>query len=125
MAPIFGETFGAALPESYKPFAEDVGASGWDYGANSPFAHFAFGRRLNGAFDVNPEFRLLIGNGYHDTMTTVGAARYAFLQSDWPADRVRLSWYRGGHMAYSMDVSAAKLGDDIRDWIGGWDTGTE
>jgi carboxypeptidase C (cathepsin A) len=115
----FAATFGTPLPADYQAAATDVGMGDWDWGGNSPFDHFAYGKRLNLAFDANPDFRLMIGNGYHDTMTTVGAARYALLQSDWPKDRVKLSWYQGGHMAYSIDASAAAFGNDIRTWIRG------
>lgn len=115
----FAATFGTPLPADYQAVATVVGMGDWDWGAKSPFDQFAYGKRLNLAFDVNPDFRLVIANGYHDTMTTVGAARYALLQSSWPQDRVKLSWYHGGHMAYSIDASAAAFGNDIRAWIRG------
>ena len=60
-----------------------------------------------------------IGNGYQDTMTTVGAADYLVKQADWPVERVKLAYYPGGHMAYSVDSSAKAFGDDVRDWITG------
>jgi carboxypeptidase C (cathepsin A) len=91
----------------------------WIYGPPSPFSPFAFGARLDVAFEANPDFRLVIGNGYHDTMTTVGAAEYAAVQSNWPVDRVRTVFYPGGHMAYSVEASARAFGADIRDWITG------
>tara|TARA_R110001592_G_scaffold42521_3_gene138059 strand:- start:8695 stop:10227 length:1533 start_codon:yes stop_codon:yes gene_type:complete len=108
--------FGFELGDDYKLYA-DVGE--WVYGPPSPFAAFAFGKRLDPAFVANPDFRLVIGNGYQDTMTTVGAADYAVSQSDWPLDRVRTSFYKGGHMAYSVDESAKAFGADIREWITG------
>jgi len=108
--------FGLEVGDDYSPY-DDIGE--WNYGPPSPFAHFAFGKRLAPAFEVNPDFRLVIGNGYQDTMTTVGAAEYAVSQSDWPLDRVRTTFYKGGHMAYSVDESAEAFGADIREWITG------
>lgn len=109
--------FGFELGDGYK-FSAETG--GWVYGAPSPFDAFAFGKRLDPAFEANPDFRLVIGNGYQDTMTTVGAAEYAVAQSNWPLARVRTAFYKGGHMAYSVEASAKAFGEDIRAWIAGW-----
>ena len=116
------EAFGVEIDENYVSVAN---TGGWYYGAPSPFSHFAFGAELDLAFDANPDFRLFIGNGYQDTMTTVGAAEYAVMQSNWPVDRVRTNYYQGGHMAYSVEESAAEFGDDVRAWVRGWPTDSE
>ncbi|MEH6488946.1 S10 family peptidase [Hyphomonas oceanitis] len=108
--------FGFEVGDDYKLYAN---VDEWIYGPPSPFAAFAFGKRLDPAFAANPDFRLFIGNGYQDTMTTVGASDYAVSQSDWPLDRVRTAYYKGGHMAYSVDESAKAFGADIREWITG------
>ena len=114
-----GETFDVTVDESYAQYAE---TGGWYYGPPSPFTHFAFGAHMDAAFEVNPNFRLFIGTGYHDTMTTLGAAEYAVMQSHWPVDRVRTNAYQGGHMAYSVEASAAEFSADVRQWIRGWST---
>lgn len=112
------DTFGIEIEENYVQIAN---TGGWYYGPPSPFTHFAFGAELDLAFEANPDFRLFIGNGYQDTMTTVGAAEYAVMQSNWPLDRVRTNYYQGGHMAYSVEESAAQFGEDVRLWIKGWE----
>ena len=59
-------------------------------------------------------------------MTTVGAAEYLAAQADWPMEQVRLSFYQGGHMAYSIDETAEAFGNDIRHWVegsGSWANG--
>ncbi|WP_300395857.1 peptidase S10 [Henriciella sp.] len=122
------EVFDLEIDESYRTLAEVGGLNAWGWGEASPFGHFDYSVRLEKAFEANPDFRLLVGNGYHDTMTTVGAADYLVAQADWPMDRVRLSYYQGGHMAYSSDESAEAFGQDIRDWIAGgedWANGGE
>tara|TARA_R110000787_G_scaffold279677_1_gene389941 strand:- start:22906 stop:24438 length:1533 start_codon:yes stop_codon:yes gene_type:complete len=108
--------FGFEVGDDYKLSAD---VEEWFYGPPSPFAAFAYGKRLDPAFAANPDFRLVIGNGYQDTMTTVGASDYAVSQSEWPLDRVRTSYYKGGHMAYSVEDSAKAFGADIREWITG------
>lgn len=116
------ETFDGLPMADYRPiFSAGSGYDSWDWGGASPFAHYAYAERLDLAFEAYPDFRLFVGTGYHDTMTTVGAADYLIDQSDWPGDRVRKAKYIGGHMAYSVDDSARRFGDDIRSWITGWD----
>lgn len=119
------ETFGDLPLQEYKEtFSAGPGFDSWNWGAASPFGHYAYAERIDAAFAAFPEFRLFVGTGYHDTMTTVGAADYLIDQSDWPEDRVRSAKYIGGHMAYSVDASAQAFGEDIRSWIRGWpDTG--
>ena len=115
------ETFGDLPLEDYKEtFSAGPGFDSWNWGAASPFGHYAYAERLDAAFRAFPEFRVFVGTGYHDTMTTVGAADYLIDQSDWPKDRVRSAKYIGGHMAYSVDASAKAFGEDIRGWIRGW-----
>lgn len=115
------ETFGELPLKDYKEtFSAGPGFDSWDWGAASPFGHFAYAERLDAAFNTYPGFRVFVGTGYHDTMTTVGAADYLIDQSDWPSGRVRSSKYIGGHMAYSVDASAHAFGEDIRSWIRRW-----
>ena len=113
------ETFGLDIEGTYKPSAEVAGLGAWDWGGSSPFSAYDYSVGIDKAFEANPDLRVLIGNGYHDTMTTVGAAEYLAAQANWPASQVRLSFYPGGHMAYSLDSSAERFGQDIRDWITG------
>jgi carboxypeptidase C (cathepsin A) len=70
-------------------------------------------------FDANPDYRLFVANGYFDTQTTVGAAHYLVTQSGWPKDRVRLEFYDGGHMGYSVEATARRFSNDIRAFIAG------
>ncbi|ABI76411.1 serine carboxypeptidase family protein [Hyphomonas neptunium ATCC 15444] len=120
-AAYFSETFEDISLTDYKEtFSAGPGFDSWDWGAASPFGHFAYAERIDAAFKAYPDFRVFVGTGYHDTMTTVGAASYLIDQSDWPESRVRSANYIGGHMAYSVDGSAQAFGEDIRSWIRGW-----
>lgn len=100
----------------YKPAATDVGQGldAWDYGGKGPFADWPFPALLNDCFAANPKFRVLVGNGYTDTQTTVGAARYLVDQAGWPGDRTTLKFYEGGHMAYSIEDSLRRIMADVR-----------
>jgi carboxypeptidase C (cathepsin A) len=101
-------------PEEYVPMAKVGGLDDWKWGGASPFSDWAYGDRLLKVMKMNPHLRILIGNGYEDTQTTVGAAEYALRQSGWPEGRASLAFYEGGHMAYTVERSANKFTDDVR-----------
>lgn len=104
--------------ETYIPAAESVeGLAGWSWGATTPFSDWPYTERLMKAMVTNPHCRVLIGNGYYDTQTTVGAAILAAREADWPRDRVSLRFYEGGHMAYTVEKTAAKLSSDLRAFV--------
>ena len=100
--------------ERYIPAATGDNLDDWKYGGSGPFADWPYSDRLLKVMKANPRFHVLIGNGYHDTQTTVGAAEYAVRQAGWPDGRATLSYYEGGHMAYTVERSARKFTDDIR-----------
>jgi carboxypeptidase C (cathepsin A) len=101
-------------PDHYLQDSPVKDLDGWDWGDKTPFSRFAYGDRLNKVMVSNPRFQVLVGNGYYDTQTTIGAAELAVRQSGWPAGRARLEFYEGGHMAYSNPAAAKKLADDLR-----------
>jgi len=103
-------------PDEYIPLKE-VGLEEWKWGGSGPFADWPYGDRLLKVMKANPRFRVLIANGYEDTQTTLGAAEYAVRQAGWPEGRATLSFYEGGHMAYTVERSAKKFTDDIRSLI--------
>jgi carboxypeptidase C (cathepsin A) len=89
--------------------------AGWDWGPNkTPFGDWPYAKLLSEVMQKNPKFRVLVGNGYYDTQTTIGAMDYLVSQVDWPTDRVAKAYYQGGHMFYSVEASLRKLSEDIR-----------
>jgi carboxypeptidase C (cathepsin A) len=104
-------------PEEYVAMPKGNGLEDWKYGGTSPFSDWPYGDRLLKAIKANPHFRVLIGNGYYDTQTTVGAAKYAIRQAGWPEGCAALSFYEGGHMAYTVERSAKKFTDDLRAFV--------
>lgn len=90
------------------------GLSEWGWGGATPFSRFDYGDALDPLFEKHPRARVFVTAGYYDTMTTVGASQYLVDQETWPRDRVSLKFYRGGHMAYSIEDSAREMADDLR-----------
>lgn len=92
---------------------EDI--NGWTWGAGvSPFADWPYYLGITKAMQLNPDFRLVVANGWYDTMTTVGAEELLAAQSGWDRAKVTVRAYDGGHMGYSVAATAQALGDDIR-----------
>ena len=89
----------------------------WKWGSTTPFSDWPYTDRLAKVMKANPHFRILIGNGYYDTQTTVGAAEYAVRQAGWPEGSSSLAFYEGGHMPYTIERSAKKFTDDVRAFI--------
>lgn len=105
--------------EPYVLAAPVGGLDDWDRGAKTPFSDWPYVDSIALLMNRHPGFRVMFGTGYHDTQTTIGSAEYAATQSGWPAERTWLREYPGGHMAYSIDASAAALGADLRAFIAG------
>lgn len=94
------------------------GLNGWDWGVNkSPFGDWPYQKPISALMERNPRFRLLVGNGWTDTQTTVGAMELLVNEAQWPKDRVRTATYRGGHMSYTIDASQKAFADDVRAMI--------
>lgn len=103
-----------------EPYLASAGVGGledWGWGATTPFSDWPYYKRITQMFDANPHYRVFVANGYFDTQTTVGAAHYLVTQAGWPKDRVRLKYYDGGHMGYSVDATARRFSNDIRAFI--------
>jgi carboxypeptidase C (cathepsin A) len=103
----------------YKPMAQVKSLEEWGWDGSSPFNSWPYGEPITRSMALNPKFRVLIGNGYYDTQTTIGAADYLRTQSGWPANRVALRFYQGGHMAYSVNSAAAQISNDLRKLVTG------
>jgi len=105
---------GLPSAEQYVTASPVQGLNGWDWTERTPFSRFDYGDALDALFEKHPGARVLVTAGYYDTMTTIGASRYLVDQETWPRDRVDLKFYRGGHMAYSIEDSARRMADDLR-----------
>ncbi len=92
-----------------------AGLNGWNWGPNkSPFGDWPYVTQVRDVMKANPKFRVFVGNGYYDTQTTIGAMDYLISQAGWPMDRVRSSYYQGGHLFYTVEASLKKLSEDVR-----------
>ena len=94
------------------------GVGAWAYQAvASPFSDFPYTSSITEVMNKNPNFRVVVGSGIYDMKTTTGAAEYLISQSGWPNARVRISYYEGGHMAYTNESALKLFSDDVRKWV--------
>ena len=119
----FAERLGVTLPMSeYREGAPNASQT-WNYtptgGAGGPFWDYDYQAAISKAFEANPRFRLMIGTGIYDLTTTVGPARYLVARSNYPAERVFLRQYEGGHMAYTNEPALKAFTADIRALVTG------
>ena len=99
----------------FPPTESGRGAGSWAYASSaSPFSDFPYTASVTEVITKNPNFRVVIGSGIYDMKTTLGAAEYLVAQSGWPKERVRISHYEGGHMAYTNELALKKFTDDVR-----------
>lgn len=112
-----GALFGVAPEAEYQNRSPVASIEAWRWGATSPFGDWRYGASIAEVMQKRPAFRLVVGVGYHDTLTTYGASRYAIKQSDWPLDRVAFRGYFGGHLAYTVESSLIAMMRDVREWI--------
>ena len=85
----------------------------------SPFGDFPYTSSITEVMNKNPKFRVVVGSGIYDMKTTTGAAEYLVAQAGWPKDRVRISRYEGGHMAYTNESALKNFTDDVRRLVQG------
>jgi carboxypeptidase C (cathepsin A) len=108
-------------PDEYILMAKIRAFEDWQWGGTaggaSPFSNWLYTDRLLKVMNASPRFRVFVGNGYYDTQTTVGAAKYLARDASWPEGRTTLAFYEGGHMAYTVERSAKKFTDDLRSFI--------
>lgn len=90
----------------------------WDWGSKAgPFGNWPYAEGISAALTHFPAMQLVLGVGYYDTLTTTGATEYLLQQNDWPASRVHLHYYAGGHMAYTVAANLQQFSTDLRQWL--------
>lgn len=74
-------------------------------------------RSLSKAMRRNPSMKVLVACGYYDLITPFFDAEYTFSRNGIPTDRVKLTYYEGGHMMYNHQPDFEQLAKDIRDFL--------
>ncbi|MFD2203754.1 S10 family peptidase [Shivajiella indica] len=75
-------------------------------------------RSLGESMRRNKDLKVMVANGYYDLITPFLDAEYTFARHDIPMERVKMTYYEGGHMMYNHRPDFEKLVKDIREFMG-------
>lgn len=74
-------------------------------------------RGLGESMRRNKDLKIMVANGYYDLITPFFDAEYTFARHDIPMERVKMTYYEGGHMMYNHRPDFEKLMADIREFL--------
>jgi carboxypeptidase C (cathepsin A) len=91
----------------------------WDY---APYEnrYLNLMESLRGAMARNPFLRVLVTNGYYDMATPFAATEYTFDHLGYEPtyrDRVKMTYYQGGHMMYIVPSLLQQFKRDVAEFI--------
>lgn len=75
---------------------------------------------LRRGFQLHPDLKVIVCNGYFDLATPFLASEYTFKHIPLPRkqqDQIKFSYYEAGHMMYLHKPSLAKLSEDLHNFI--------
>ncbi|TWB13850.1 carboxypeptidase C (cathepsin A) [Nitrospirillum amazonense] len=104
------------VAEAYEAISFRTVNARWDYGTASG-AETNHAKDLATAMRRNPRLRVMVGAGYYDLVTTLGAAAYTLAHAGVPQDRTETHLYPSGHMPYLGDEARAALARDVRAFL--------
>jgi len=110
------ENLGVSTDRAYNPIEFTRINSEFQRGDGMPQNHAV---SLATAMRRNPQLRVMVGTGYFDLVTTLGAAEQAVALSGMDASRVTMIEYASGHMPYIGKQSRVQLADDVRVFVKG------
>lgn len=74
-------------------------------------------RSLGESMRRNKDLKVMVANGYYDLITPFLDAEYTFARHDIPMERVKMTYYEGGHMMYNHRPDFERLVKDIREFL--------
>lgn len=72
---------------------------------------------LGEAMRRNTDLKVLVASGYYDLITPFFDAEYTFARNGIVRERVKMTYYEGGHMMYTHHPDLVKLTTDIRKFL--------
>jgi len=83
--------------------------------------YIAAGDSLRRALHANPDMRVYVASGYYDLATPHAAGDYTLSHLGLHhslQDRIRVSYFEGGHMMYIHQPSLARMAGELRAFVG-------
>ena len=78
------------------------------------------GKDLRRGFQLHPDLKVIVCNGYFDLATPFLATEYTFNHIPLPQEQqnnIKMTYYKAGHMMYLHKDSLKQLSDDLLDFI--------
>ena len=75
------------------------------------------GRKLAETMRRNTEMKVMVASGYFDLMTPFFDAEYTFSRHGIEREKIKMTYYEGGHMMYTHEPDFIKLSNDIREFL--------
>lgn len=102
-----------------RPYRTSGGLSSWNWASGGEPMYVKTSRRLANAMRRNDKMNVLVACGYYDLITPFFDAEFTFSRNAIPMERVKFTYYEGGHMMYNHRPSFTQLAKDIRSFIEG------
>lgn len=74
-------------------------------------------RKLSETMRRNTGMKVMVASGYYDLICPFFDAEYTFSRHGIERERVKMTYYEGGHMMYVHEPDFVKLSDDIREFL--------
>lgn len=74
-------------------------------------------RLLSETMRRNTEMKVMVASGYYDLICPFFDAEYTFSRNGIDREKIKMTYYEGGHMMYTHEPDFIKLSDDIRAFL--------
>jgi carboxypeptidase C (cathepsin A) len=74
-------------------------------------------RKLSETMRRNTEMKVMVASGYYDLICPFFDAEYTFSRHGIERDKIKMTYYQGGHLMYTHEPDFIKLSNDIRDFF--------
>lgn len=74
-------------------------------------------RKLSETMRRNTDMKVMVASGYYDLICPFFDAEYTFSRHGIEREKIKMTYYEGGHMMYTHEPDFIKLSDDIREFL--------
>ena len=110
------EDLGVDDIKDYRIFGDSVWKN-WDWSKFSPHGYVSVSEELRALMLKSPKLKVFVANGYYDLATPFFATEYTFSKFRLKAkqqERIKMAYYKGGHMMYTNASQRLKLRNDLQ-----------
>jgi len=100
-----------------RPYLTSGRVSPWDWGSGGEPMYVKTSRKLANVMRRNDKMKVMVASGYYDLITPFFDAEITFSRNAIPMERVKFTYYEGGHMMYNHWPAFEQLAKDIRLFI--------